>query len=77
MRCAWSRPTQGGKPSFTVELDFGISSLDGYVTYTGPVLQVNNLLQHLESASCDPGVQHYFKQEEERCLQSVPVAIQC
>ena len=72
MRCAWSRPTQGGKPSFAVDLDFGRSSLDGYITYTGPVLQVNDLLQHLESASCDPGVQHYFKQEEERCLQSVP-----
>ena len=38
MRCAWSRPTQGGKPSFASGLDFGKSSVVGYVTYTGSVL---------------------------------------
>ena len=72
VRCAWSRPTQGGKPSFAVDLDFGNSSVVGYVTYTGPVLEVNDLLHQLESAGCDTGAQHYFKQEEDRSLQSVP-----
>ena len=72
MRCAWSRPTQGGTPSFAVDLDFGKSSVVGYVTYTGPVLEVNDLLQQLESTGCDTGVQHYFKEEENRSLQSAP-----
>ena len=44
----------------------------GYVTYTGPVLEVNDLLQQLESTGCDTGVQHYFKEEENRSLQSAP-----
>ena len=66
------------RPADKIWVDFKILKLlhrlnySGYVTYTGLVLQVNNLLQHLESASRDPGVQHYFKHEEERCLQSVP-----
>ena len=72
VRCAWSRPTQSGKPSFVVDLDFGKSSVDGYVAFTGPVVKVDDLLQQLESAGCDSGVQHYFKQEEERSLQSAP-----
>ena len=74
MRCAWSRPTQGGKPSFVTDLDFGQSSLTGYVEYTGPVLQVEDLLQQLamESAGCDVGVQQYFNQEADRGSQSVP-----
>ena len=72
MRCAWSRPAQGGKPSLATDLDFGRSSLDGYVAYTGPVLQVDDLLQQLESVGCDVGVQHYFNQEAERCQQAVP-----
>ena len=60
VRCAWSRPAQDRKPSLATDLDFGRSSLDGYVAYTGPVPQVDNLLQQLESAGCDAGVQHYF-----------------
>jgi len=31
MRCAWSRPPQAGQPTLSVDLDFGGSSLDGYV----------------------------------------------
>jgi len=31
---------QAGQSSFAVDLDFGRSSVDGYVTYTGPVLRV-------------------------------------
>ena len=72
VRCAWSRPTQSGKPSFVVDLDFGRSSVDGYVAFTGSVVKVDDLLQQLESAGCDSGVQYYFKQEEERSLQSAP-----
>ena len=72
MRCAWPRPIQGGKPSFASELDFRKSSVVCYVTYTGSVLEVNDLLQKLESTGCDTGIQHYFKQEEESSLQSVP-----
>ena len=52
-------------------MDFGQSSLTGYVEYTGPVMQVEDLLQQLESAGCDVGVQQYFNQEVERCSQSV------
>ena len=33
---------------------------------------MDELLQQLESAGCDPGVQHYFKQEEEWSLHSAP-----
>ena len=72
MRCAWSRPAQGGKPSLATDLDFERSSLDGYVAYTGPVLQVDDLVQQLESVGSDVGVQHYFNQEVERCQQVVP-----
>ena len=32
----------------------------------------NDLLHQLESAGCDTAAQHYFKQEEDRSLQSVP-----
>ena len=71
MRCAWSRPTQGGKPSFAADLDFGKSSVVGYVTYTGPVLDVNDLLQQLESTGCDTGIQHYYKQEEDKKAQNL------
>ena len=63
MQCAWSRPTEGGKQSFVTDLDFGQLSLTGYVEYTGPVMQVEDLLQRLESAGCDVGVQQYFNQE--------------
>jgi len=72
MRCAWSRPAQGRKPSLAADLDFGRSSLDGYVTYTGHVIQVDDLLQQLESAGCDLGVQHYFNQEVVKCQQAAP-----
>ena len=72
VRCAWSRPTQAGQPSFAVDLDFGRSSVDGYVAYTGPVQPVHELLEQLDRGGCDPGIQHYFKQEEERSLQSAP-----
>ena len=41
-------------------------------TYTGPVLEVNDLLYQLESAGCDTGAQDYFKHEEDRSVQSVP-----
>ena len=46
--------------------------MDGYIAYTGPVLQVDDLLQQLESIGCDVCVQHYFNQEAERCQQAVP-----
>ena len=72
MRCAWSRPIQGGKPSFASDLDFGKLSVAGCITYNGSVLEVNDLLQQLENTGCDTGIQHYFKQQEERSLQSVP-----
>ena len=70
MRCAWSRPIQGGKPSFASDLDFGKLSVAGCITYYGSMLEANDLLQQLESTGCDTGIQHYFKQEE-RSLQSV------
>ena len=72
MRCAWSRSAQSGKPSLATDLDFGRSPLDGYIAYTGPVLQVDDLLQQLESIGCDEGMQQYFNQEAERCWQAVP-----
>jgi len=43
---------QSGKQSFITDLDFGKSSLTGYVDYTGPVMQVEDLLQRLESVGC-------------------------
>ena len=46
--------------------------MDGYAAYTGPVLQVGDLLQQLGSAGCDVGVQHYFNQEAVRCQQAAP-----
>ena len=58
--------------SLAVDLDFGKSSVVGYVEYTGPVLEVNDLLHQLESTGCDTGAQHYFKEEQDRSLQSVP-----
>jgi len=33
------------KPSFASDLDFGKSSVAGYVTYIGSVLEMNALLQ--------------------------------
>jgi len=45
MQCAWSRPTQGGKQSFVTNVDFRQLSLIGYVEHTGPVMQVEDLLQ--------------------------------
>ena len=72
MRCAWSRPAQGRKPFLATDLDFGRLSLDGYIAYTEPVLQVDDLLLQLESVGYDVGVQHYFNQEAERCQQAVP-----
>ena len=65
IRCAWSRPAQDGKLSLATDLDFGRSSLDGYIAYTGPVLQVDDLLQQLESIGFYVGLQHYFNQEAE------------
>lgn len=38
---------QGAKPSLAVDLDYERSSLDGYIAYTGPVLQVNGLPQKM------------------------------
>ena len=61
----------GGTQCLVTDLDFGQSSLTGYVEYTGPVMQVEDLLQQLENAGCDVGVQHYFNQEAERSSQSV------
>ena len=50
----------------------GKSLMVGNVAYTGPVLDVNDLLHQLGSTGCDTGAQHYSKQEKERSLQSVP-----
>ena len=46
--------------------------MDGYIAYTGPALQVDDLVLQLESVGYDVGVQHYFNQEVERCQQAVP-----
>ena len=35
---------------------------------------MNDLLHQLESAGCDTGALHYFKQEEGESLQSVPIS---
>ena len=70
MRRAWLRPTQSGKPSLATDLDFGKSSSNGYIAYTGPILRVDDLLQQLESVGCDVGVQHYCNQEAERYQQA-------
>ena len=71
MRCAWSRPTtQGGKACLATTLDFGKSSSKGYFAYDGPLLPVDELLQKLDNAGCDPGVKHYFDQEKERSQHS-------
>lgn len=57
---------QGGKAFLATTLDFGKSSANGYFAYNGPMLQVDDLLQRLDSAGLDPGVKHYFDQERER-----------
>ena len=72
MQYAWSRPAQGGKVSLATTLDFGKSSVNGYFAYDGPVLQVDDLLQSLDSAGLDPGVKHYFDQERERSQHAHP-----
>ena len=72
MQCAWSRPAQGGKACLATTLDFGKSSVNGYFAYDGPVLQVDDLLQSLDSAGLDPGVKHYFDQERERSQHAHP-----
>jgi len=59
-----SRPPQAGQPTLSVDLDFGRSSVDGYIANTGPVLQVDILLQQLESAESDPGVQHFLSRKK-------------
>ena len=33
VRCAWSKPSQGGKASLVADLDFGKASLKGYTIY--------------------------------------------
>jgi len=58
VRCAWSRPSQGGKPSFSVDLDFGKSSTTGYFPYTGTLLPLDDLFQGLEDTGCDAGIWH-------------------
>ena len=72
VRCAWSRPSQGGKPSFSADLDFGKSSSTGYFTYTGSLVPVDDLIQGLEDAGCDAGICHYFSQESEKQQQAYP-----
>jgi len=72
VRCAWSRPSQGGKPSFSADLDFGKSSSTGYFAYTGTLVPVDDLIQGLEDAGCDAGIGHYFRQESEKQQQTFP-----
>ena len=72
MRCAWSRPAQGGKACLAATLDFGRSSSSGYFAYDGPVLPVDDLLQKLDDAGCDSGVKQYFDQERERGQHTHP-----
>ena len=72
VRCAWSRPSQGGKPSFSVDLDFGKSSSTGYFPYTGTLVSLDKLIQGLEDAGCDAGICHYFNQESEKNQQAFP-----
>ena len=72
VRCAWSRPSQGGKPSFSADLDFGKSSSTGYFPYTGALAPLDGLLQGLEDAGCDTGIQYYFTQESDRSQQAFP-----
>ena len=48
MRCAWSRPSQGGKASPVADLDFGQASTSGYVPYDGPGQPISGLLELLE-----------------------------
>ena len=72
VRCAWSRPSQGGKPSFSVDLDFGKSSSTGYFPYNGTLVPVDDLIQGLEDAGCDAGICHYFNQESLKNLQTFP-----
>jgi len=70
VRCAWSRPSQGGKPSFSADLDFGKSSSTGYFANTGTLVPVDNLIQGLKGACCDAGICHYFNQELEKNQQA-------
>ena len=72
MQCAWSRPAQGGKACLATTLDFGKSSVNGYFAYDGPMLQVDDLLQRLDSAGLGTGVKHYFDQERERSQHAHP-----
>ena len=44
VRCAWSKPSQGGKASLVANLDFGKASSEGYTAYNGPVQPVDGLL---------------------------------
>ena len=68
-----SRPTApGGKACLATNLDFGKSSSTGYFTYDGPVMPVDELLQKLDNADCDPGIKHYFLQERERSQHTHP-----
>ena len=72
VRCAWSRPSQGGKPCFSADLDFGKSSSTGYFPYTGTLAPLDDLIQGLEDAGCDAGILHYFNQESEKNQQAFP-----
>ena len=75
MKCAWSRPaTQGGKACLATSLDFEKSPLNGYFAYDGPVLPVDDLLQKMDNAGCDPGVKHYFDHEREKSQDAHPPA---
>ena len=71
MRCAWSRPAQGGKACLATTMDFGKSSSDGYFPYDGPV---DELLQKLDNAGCDPGVKHYIDEEREKSQHAHPTS---
>jgi len=72
MRCAWSRPSQGGKASLATDLDFEKASMDGYVAYYGPVQPITGLLELLEGTE-NVGALDFSRQESQQCLHATPL----
>jgi len=73
IRCAWSRPSTGGKASLARELDFGMASSEGYFPYNGPEPPLSNLLNNLTAAGCEPAIADYLENEQQR-VESMSVA---
>ena len=72
VRCAWSKPSQGGKASLVANLDFGKASSEGYTAYNGPVQPVDGLLDLLQDSEHDVGILEFQQQESERCECAIP-----